>query len=61
MASGMEVFEIERIIQSLICGMAPIFTGSYLVLQHKYDAAGQKYGIRSFAHSRNRELKEKMA
>ena len=52
---------IERIIQRLICGMAPIFTGSYLVLQYKHDAAAEKHGIRSFAHSRNRELKEKMA
>ena len=60
MTSGMEVFEIERIVQRLICGMAPIFAGSYLVLHYKHDAAGEKYGIRSFAHSRNRELKEKL-
>jgi hypothetical protein len=56
MTSGMEVVEIERMVQRLICGIAPIFAGSYLVLDYKHGGAGENYDINLFAHSRNKEL-----
>jgi hypothetical protein len=50
MTSGMEVVEIERTVQRLICGIAPTFAGSYLVLDYKHDAADEKYDVSLFAH-----------